>query len=184
MIYHQHIETQLGEIWILNSEENGLAKSETESRQCFEARVLKEFIQSSIGNVNLDHESNGAPFIQNRPDLNISISHSDNWFTIYVSSKSQVGIDIEVPTSNIQKTEKHFLTQSEIERFQPSESVLQLCWGIKEAIYKLVKGDIQLLKNDIEIISIRKNQAVAKVKNQEIQLQRLQSDMFTLVYTN
>lgn len=184
MIYNQHIETQLGEIWILNSEENGLAKSEIESRQYFEARILKKFIQSTIGNVNLDHESNGAPFIQSRPELNISISHSDNWFTIYVSSTSQVGIDIEVQTSNILKTEKHFLTEPEIQRFQPNESVLQLCWGIKEAIYKLVKGDIQLLKNEIEIISIKKNQATVKVKGQKIQLEYLQSDIFTLVYTN
>lgn len=183
MIFHQHIETNNGEVWIVNASENGIIKSEVESRQEFEARVLKELIQTFIGEFELDHHSNGAPLIINRPELNVSISHSENWFALYVSEEKAVGIDIELNSSLIEKTKKHFLTQSEIERLQPNQSELQICWGIKESVYKYLQGNLQSLKNEVGIVSINQEDAKAEFQNQIIQLQFEQSEAFILVYT-
>lgn len=184
MIYYQHIKTQSGEIWILDAMENSFFKPEEESRQEFEAHVLREIVQFTIGNVNLEHEPNGAPFIQNRTDLYLSISHSENWFVLYVSNNQSVGVDIEINSNQINKTEHYFLTDVEIDQIQPNHAELQICWGIKESIYKLFHGEIQSIKHDIKIISIEKNIALAKVKNQKIQLGYMQSANFTFVYTN
>lgn len=184
MIFHQHIETKDGEIWVVDSSENGYVKSNDESRQEFEARVVKEMIQYIIGNVDLDHKSNGAPFIESQPEIHLSISHSDTWFVLYISRELAVGVDIEINSDQIKKTQSYFLSNTEIDQFSESCAKLQICWGIKEAIYKLFQGNLKSLKNEIEIISINNNRALAKVKSQEFQLNYFQTDIYTLVYTN
>lgn len=184
MIIHQHIKTRLGEIWILNSTQNGFERSENETRQQLEGRVMNQLTLNTIGEKNVNHHLNGAPYFKNRPELKVSISHSNNWFALYITSTSSIGIDIEVSTRNIGKIKAHFLSQIEIDRLQPNKEQLQICWGIKESIYKFFQGDILSFKQDIEILIFKDKQAIVRVKNQEITLNFLQFEDFTLVYTN
>ena len=184
MIFHQHIETRQGTIWILDSSQNGYNQSENESRQQFERRVVNEIVSDIIGERSVHHHSNGAPYFKTRPELNISISHSRNWFALYISSRSPVGIDIEVQTPNMAKTQSYFLGQTELDCLKPNEQELQICWGIKEAIYKMYQGNIQSIKEDIEILKILDKQAFARVKDQEVALISEQHANFTMVYTN
>ena len=137
-----------------------------------------------LGKVQLDHQPSGAPFLKNRPNTHISISHSGPWFTIYISEIESVGIDIEMPVDQIKKTEKHFLTKSEINLLKPSAKQLAICWGIKESVYKVIKGNITSMKEDIQILSIDMNQTEAMVREQKIDVNYTQNEDFTLVYTN
>ena len=184
MEFHQHIKTSIGEIWIVDAFANGFSKTGIETRQAFEARVLHEMMEVIIGNVEIDHEPNGAPFIKKRPDLHLSISHSHNWFAIYISEIQAVGIDIEIDSLQIEKTKKYFLTKSEIERLQPNNQVLKTCWGIKESVIKLLKGNVKSLMNDIEILTIKEDDAQAKFQDETINLKHQQIEDFMLVYTN
>lgn len=184
MEFLQRIKTKIGNIWISNATENGLVKFEGESRQKFEAQFLREVLCSINENYELEHELNGAPTLKNHPHLHISISHSDQWFAVYISEQFRVGIDIEIQSSGIDKAKKLFLNEWEISNLQLSEDHLKIAWGIKESVFKMCRGDIRSLSKDIRITSIRKNQAEAFCKNQKINLQFQQSDTFTLVYTN
>jgi phosphopantetheinyl transferase len=181
--FHQHIETRLGDIWIADAETNGSVKLESESRQDYEARFLQLMLEEIVGEAELDHKSSGAPFLKNRPNTHISISHSDHWFAIYLSKKEPIGIDIEIPSDHIKKTEQYFLTDSEIEQLQPTTEELAICWGIKESIFKLFRGNLNSMKEDIQIISINKNKTTSIVLEQKIDLKFFQTDLFTLVYS-
>ncbi|MFK7784709.1 MAG: 4'-phosphopantetheinyl transferase superfamily protein [Crocinitomicaceae bacterium] len=183
MEFHQHIETSQGEIWTANAITNGFVKSDSESRQHYEAAFLRAMLKAILGEAQLDHEPNGAPFLKNRPDTCISISHSEEWFTVYLSEKQQIGIDIEIPSSRMEKSKKYFLTDIEIEQLQPSSKQLAICWGIKESVVKLLRGKINSMKNDIQITTIDGNQAGAIHQDQKIKLGHEQTEAYTLVYT-
>ena len=182
-MYHRHIETNSGRIWIIHSSDNGFVQSNSETRQNFESRVMKKFLGSTLGDVELDHLSNGAPFIVNRPDLNISISHSENWFALYLSTKGNVGVDIEIPSTKINQIQSHFLQPSEILRLTLNPLELRQCWGIKEAVFKLFRGEIESMKEEIEIINLTGISGIARSNGQEVFLKFLESEHYTLVYT-
>lgn len=183
MIFHQHIETPLGQIWIVDSTENGFEKSQSETRQEFETRVLRQIIESTIGNVTLSHRSNGAPFIESRHDLFISISHSENWFALYVSRKQSVGVDVECFSTKIEGIKTHFLSENEIQDLQPRLVQLHVCWGIKESIIKRSGGEVADFQKSIQIQSIAENLASATFQESRIELNHAISRQYVLVYT-
>jgi 4'-phosphopantetheinyl transferase len=43
------------------------------------------------------HDAAGAPFIVNRPEIHVSISHDGSWATAAVSRGRPVGIDVQIP---------------------------------------------------------------------------------------
>lgn len=183
MEFYRHIETSKGKIWIVDAFENGFIKSE-ESRQEYEARFLEVMLQKYLGDVQLIHESNGAPLFKNRSGLNISISHSVNWFAIYVSEEENIGIDIEIHSERIKRIANYFLTEKEVDLLQPTTEQLRVCWGVKESVFKLYRGKIKSILNEIEVVSIEKNQAIAKCENRKIRLAYQQEELFTLVFTD
>lgn len=183
MMYHRYIETNLGRIWIVNSIENGFIKGNDESRNTFESRVMKQFIWAALGDVRLDHLTNGAPIILERPDLHISISHSGNWFALYLSTKGNVGVDIEIHSTKINQIQSHFLQPSEILRLTLNSLELRQCWGSKEAVFKLFRGEIESMKEEIEIINLTGTSGIARSNGQEVFLKFLESEHYTLVYT-
>lgn len=82
---------------------------------------------------------NKKPFL---PENNFyfSISHCGNYAAAIVSKHTQVGIDIEIPQSKIEKLQHKFLSQKENEILQdiaaPEIWLLTTGWSIKEALYK------------------------------------------------
>lgn len=173
----------MGDVWIVDALANGIHRSSFETKRAYEDQVVQEMLLAILGDVQVDHESNGAPFIKSHPELHISISHSENWFAIYISEKQSVGVDIEIHSQQIDKTENYFLTKAESERLQPNSDELHVCWGIKESVFKMLRGNVKSLKEDVEIISIDQDRAIAKLKNKKIELRFEQSKVFTLVYT-
>lgn len=183
MKFHQQISTQQGEIWVIDALENDLSPCENESRKDYERRVIQRLIHDTVGNHKLNHHSNGAPFIEKRPDLFLSISHAENWFALYVSNSQNVGIDIERYSNKIERVKTHFLSQSEIEQLQPNLAELQICWGIKESIIKRSRGEVADFQNDIQIKSITKDSATATFESNLIELNHTTWRQFVLVYT-
>ena len=185
MNFFRHIVTHVGDIWVVDAHSNGFEKNSTETRQEYESRVLNKIISVVLGgDVERCHESNGAPFIANYPTLQVSISHSEHWFAVYLSNGPRVGVDIELATHQLEGRGNYFLQDLEMERLQPTIEQLQICWGIKEAVYKLFKGELDSLKHDIEITSLLESTATAICKNKVIQLNHQQEESYTLVYTH
>lgn len=180
---YQHIQhDDLASIWIVDAAVNGFEKSATESRQEFEERVLRFILKHAIGDVELEHAENGAPFLRNRPELNISISHSGTWFALCASNKNSVGIDIEVHGTMLQKVENYFLSNAELERFEPTEMDLCVFWGAKESVFKSLRGELTNLKQDIEIVSIDEQFVTAACMDQLFQVRYERNTFYTLVY--
>lgn len=79
----------------------------------------------------------GKPLLKNSK-LNISISHSADFVTVFVSTKN-IGIDVENQYRNIDRVAERFLHKDELEWIvkSGSEQFLKiLFWGAKEAIFK------------------------------------------------
>lgn len=80
----------------------------------------------------------GKPFLVNF-DQKISLSHSFDYAAVMLSADKQVGIDIELIKTKINRIAHKFMGKEElafINRKQYTEH-LYSCWCAKEAIYKL-----------------------------------------------
>lgn len=91
----------------------------------------------------ISHTPSGKPFIKDRPELNISISHTRGFAAVYLGHEDK-GIDIEYLSSRAERIMSRFLSQNEIantdkEHFHTS---LTLQWSAKEAIYKTAGHDV------------------------------------------
>ncbi len=95
------------------------------------------------------------PFLSNEA-YHFSISHCGDFAAAIVSSKSRVGVDIELVKPLIQKIKHKFLSDVEMQLLRdervlsnntipvmdnaksenPSSDFLTLCWSAKEALYK------------------------------------------------
>lgn len=182
MNIHQHIQDDLGSIWIVNASDNGFEKGAHESRQEFEARVLAQVLVETVGEAKLEHTEKGAPFLPQLPELNLSISHSETWFALGFSKTHAVGIDIEAHGTILQKVENYFLTTTELKRFQPTERDLCVLWGAKESVFKVLRGEVTNLKDDIEIVSMDENRVVATGNGHLFSLNHEHTDFYTLVF--
>ncbi len=183
MNIHQQIQhDDLTTIWVVNAADNGFEKLASETRQEFESRVIQFILSETIGDSVLEHSENGAPFLPNRPELNVSISHSDKWFALCVSKLYAVGIDIEAHGTILQKVENYFLSNAELARFEPTELDLCVLWGAKESVFKSLRGELTNLKQDIEIVSMDEHHVVAACMDQSFALKHERNDFYTLVY--
>ena len=107
-------------------------------------RRKKEFLATRIllekalgAKVEIQYNNSGKPFL-NSAGLNISISHSAEYVTLFLS-KMKVGIDIENTCRNISRIANRFLSEKEktdIKHIKNPERALFIYWGAKESIFK------------------------------------------------
>lgn len=86
----------------------------------------------------ITYDENGKPYLPSG-GLNISISHSGVYAAIAWSSRHKVGIDIEQISDRINKVKERFLREDELASL-PVPCLLEqlyVCWGGKEALFKI-----------------------------------------------
>ena len=79
----------------------------------------------------------GKPYLLNT-DLQISVSHSENWCAAMVSNKS-CGVDIQVYSDTVERISQRFLGVDELAitgAFGNRLHQLHFLWGAKECMYK------------------------------------------------
>lgn len=103
------------------------------------------------------------------PNNYISISHSEGWFAIYVSS-TPVGIDIEPLKNKISRVKSYFMNSSEIKQYCCLNEI-QLIWCAKEAFYKLMEGQITDYQKDITITKISSLYIIIQFANKTTKLE-------------
>lgn len=126
-------------------------KFDKRKKEFLSTRLLTE---SLIGKkVEIEYLASGKPFIKNDSRY-ISISHSDNLATVFLSSKCRIGIDAERIDRNIGKAAKRFLSKKETEDIQLSDNQ-QIgnitYWCAKESIFKCTLQDSILFNQQIAI---------------------------------
>jgi len=128
----------------------------------------------------LQYKASGQPFLPDSSEY-ISISHSQNWFAIYLSSEP-VGVDIEVERTSIADGKEWFLNDQESNCYHNLES-LHLIWGAKEAFYKKIEGQIHNLRTDTSVKHIHANQIVLTHKGQDTLLSHRKIEQAYIVWT-
>lgn len=101
----------------------------------------------------IGYKKSGQPVVADRPGLFISVSHSNGWCALAISTERAVGVDIQTFTSRLDRGMDYFVNDFEREQLGTdfSSSDLYLIWCAKEAFYKQREGQIADLKNDVTV---------------------------------
>lgn len=95
----------------------------------------------------IDHNSNGQPLLDG---FYISISHTNGYACVLLSTQKVVAIDIEYHSDRIERIRSKFLRSDEA--FTSIEDLL-LVWSAKETLYKYFSED-DLMYNEMKVESI------------------------------
>ncbi|MBP5488531.1 MAG: 4'-phosphopantetheinyl transferase superfamily protein [Bacteroidales bacterium] len=135
-------------------EEISYIKSETLRKQKLAVRALLDAMFED--KVYLSHHDNGKPYIENDA-TNISITHTDKYVAIILSTEAEVGIDCESLDRDFSAVEKKALSEDEIDDLDDNKRNEQLAiyWCSKEAIYKLTSQYDVNFAEQIELDNFR-----------------------------
>lgn len=146
----------------------------------------------SIGYLDSDlfYDAFGKPFLKNKK--NISISHSHEFATIIISD-NPVGIDIELKNEKIIKNISLLFNEDFILNFKGNKeettTFTTFCWGIKEAIFKLIPENDISFKDNILIEPFQLNESSCsvnvkienKITSYTVQLEKIENYILTYV---
>ena len=107
--------------------------------------LLLSFLK--IPSVVVHHKSNGQPLLDG---FYISISHTNGYACVLLSTQKVVAIDIEYRSDRIERIRSKFLRSDEA--FTSIEDLL-LVWSAKETLYKYFSED-DLMYNEMKVESI------------------------------
>ena len=138
--------------------------------------------------ISIIYDKHRKPSLSN--GYKLSISHTNDYIAVIVHSKKEVGIDIQVEKTNIEKGAYSFLTATELEQISAKDSLQKahLYWCAKEALYKRV-GDSSLnIYSHFSILNFElkeKGSFNGKINetNEEVELFYQLFEAFYLVWT-
>ncbi len=106
--------------------------------QWLSTRVLLRYMLGDPAYIDCRIDEHGKPYLENFP-YSISLSHSFDYAAVMVSEDKDVGIDIELISTKIERIEGKFMKPEELAFISPLNRTehLYICWCTKEAIYKL-----------------------------------------------
>ncbi len=161
----KQIDTSQGKIWfgeILLEFENDMLSKKQKERKTIDT-LLKHIFKNET--IELKRTSKGQPYFKNKPNTHLSISHSNNWYAIYISIISEVGIDIQTSKTKIIQGKDYFINDEENRTFDSlTFDEAHIIWCAKEAFFKLKSGNIFDLKNEVSVIEINRKMNVGKLK--------------------
>lgn len=157
-------------------------------------RYLLQYLQPHFPVNEIEITANNKPHIQNNT-WHFSISHCGNYAAAIVSTKQQVGIDVEIPTTKVLKVAHKFLSHTERNHFNVLnilESPILLptvLWSAKEALFKWwgngevdFKEHLQIQPFLLEAQGSFKAMFTHPMCNKQLQMQYIVFEEFVLVY--
>lgn len=117
------------------------SKAESRKKEWLATRVLlKHLLEEELL---IAYHPDGSPYLEERPDTAISISHTKGYVAVYCSSTERVGIDIEYRSDRIRKIKHKYLSEEELSRVDPEHEAehLMVCWCAKETLFKLIRQE-------------------------------------------
>lgn len=113
-------------------------------------RVLLRTLLQTPDYIECVSDENGKPYLANFPEK-ISLSHSFDYAAAMISTKGEVGIDMELISEKIERITTKFLKPEELAFISNSTDrlpQLYACWSAKEAVYKVQgKHGVSFLQN-------------------------------------
>jgi 4'-phosphopantetheinyl transferase len=102
-------------------------------------------------------DANGKPYLANFPQK-ISLSHSFDYAVAMISTEGEVGIDMEIIKTKVERIQHKFLKPVELAFITQGDTryeQLYACWCAKEAIYKLQGNSGVSFLNNMTIQPLR-----------------------------
>ena len=102
--------------------------------------AVRALLRSSLGDdVHVVYDTAGKPSLEGI-EGDISISHTDGYVAVALSTCGGVGVDIELLSRNVMPVAARFMSVDLLETLQPDERnfVALVHWCAKEALYKIV----------------------------------------------
>lgn len=131
----------------------------------------------------VDHEDSGAPFLSSHSGLNISVSHSHDYYAVMLHPSQAVGIDLQRKRVGAFPSALHYFLSEEEMTIPHTDNELYLLWSAKEALYKRKKGKLSSYKEDMQIHAISSGMLLANVEDEFLRCPYLIFDMqLVLVY--
>ncbi|MFV0390989.1 MAG: 4'-phosphopantetheinyl transferase family protein [Paludibacteraceae bacterium] len=162
-------------------------KPEHRKREFLAIRVA---LKQALGGIEkeIEYTYDGKPELKDGSNK-ISFSHCQNSVAVMVHPRSEVGIDIEVPTQKLEKIHTRFLGKSELEEYRKTNSLdyLRVVWSVKEALYKIIGETAYNFAEQLQILPFhikKKGQLeVVHVDTQKkYQVNYLLASTYTLAY--
>lgn len=137
----------------LNNEENDLFRSfsnDLRRRHWLSYRNLLKELVSPEEYLHVIYNEFGKPYLQYNSH-HLSVSHSGIYSAAIINKNSPAGIDIEITHPKIHKIVHKFLSDKEAKSIPPENNTdsLYVCWGAKEALYKLYGKQNLLFQENI-----------------------------------
>jgi phosphopantetheinyl transferase len=132
----------------LNDEESKLYKGFSNDLRKLHWLSYRNLLKELISTEEYSHviyDEFGKPYLQFNSH-HLSVSHSGKYSAAIINKHSPVGIDIEITHPKIHKIVHKFLSNKEAKSIPTENNTdsLYVCWGAKEALYKLY-GKMNLL---------------------------------------
>ena len=140
--------------------------------------VVNNILSNELDEFSLNRAESGAPELKSKDYSEISISHSNGYFALYLSNLS-VGIDIETPRKIPSIGTSYFLNPCESKDWSNEELIA--IWCTKEALFKKQKGAIVDLRIDATVIEVGKMIKI-EFKGEVFAFYLIQTQKYTLVY--
>jgi phosphopantetheinyl transferase len=122
----------------------------------------------------------GAPILTSSEFTELSISHSNGYFAIFLSRDIPVGIDVENSRKIAQSGTSYFLNSTEDKPWTNND--LLAIWGAKESYFKKMKGNIKDLRIEASTLSISESEVWLLCAGNQHVFSLAQTDSYTLVY--
>lgn len=114
-------------------------KAEQRQKEWLATRLL---LKEMLGHeAIIHHHPNGAPFLSETEQKQISISHTKDFVAIMLTDVTHIaGIDIEYRSERVRKVRSRFLNAEEEQFIDPAHETehLLICWCAKETLYKII----------------------------------------------
>lgn len=109
--------------------------------------LLKSMLRTDIS---ISYTETGKPILINN-DLHISISHTNGYVAVALSTDTTFGIDIEYISDRVTKIKDKFINKEEYIDFEQYETHLLIHWSAKESLYKAINKKGIDFKNSLTI---------------------------------
>ena len=182
IIPENRIKTKLGIIYLcrlLNYKKHFSKSGKASVQRSVVTLILDDILESKYI---LTHRENGAPILENKSFNEISISHSNGYFAIYLAYNEVVGIDVEAKRTINNDGLNYFLNDKEI-KHSWSDCELLIIWCAKEAYFKLKKGEVENLKEDVTVNDVLNGKVTLQTPEDCLTLNIAQGDNYSLVYS-
>ncbi len=115
-------------------------------------RLLLKKLMGMDQKIELNYDEYGKPHLKGI-NKHISISHTRQFVAAMVHGKKNVGIDIEIITSRIEKIKHRFLNAKENEWIKGAHEMEKayIIWGAKESAYKIYAEGGLAFKEMLEV---------------------------------